>query len=264
MSLILKHPGGFFSCCSIKLEKIVDFINRYKKVPKQISGKGIFIRYKLKGNRREDITFQYFEHPEHIFNKEYTNDTQLNFRNKYQYREYFNLDFLNLNYLIQKYFYPSKQVRRIKKNIEHKYHLDYSNTCVLFYRGNDKNRETPICGYHEYIQHTQEVLKKNPQTKFLIQSDETQFINFMRKQFPENSFFFKDEIRHMSKRDNTVDKTMKKKNSLFSKYFLAITIIMSQCEHIICGSGNCSLWIILYRGHGNNVYQNLCNNWIVH
>ena len=24
MSLILKHAGGFFSCCSIKLEKIVD------------------------------------------------------------------------------------------------------------------------------------------------------------------------------------------------------------------------------------------------
>ena len=86
----------------------------------------------------------------------------------------------------------------------------------------------------------------------------------MRKQFPENSFFFKDEIRHMSKRDNTVDKTMKKKNSLFSKYFLAITIIMSQCEHIICGSGNCSLWIILYRGHANNVYQNLYNSWFVH
>ena len=56
---------------------------------------------------------------------------------------------------------------------------------------------------------------------------------------------------------------MKNKNYDFSKYYLAITLIMSKCKYIICGSGNCSMWIMLYRGNNNNVYQNLNNKWLI-
>jgi hypothetical protein len=53
-------------------------------------------------------------------------------------------------------------------------------------------------------------------------------------------------------------------NYKFLKKYLAITIIMSKCEFIIFGSGNCSEWIIFYRGNVNNVYQNLNNQWLTH
>ena len=83
----------------------------------------------------------------------------------------------------------------------------------------------------------------------------------MTNKFPDNSFYFKDEIRHMKKCDDTVDIKMKSQNYEFSKKYLAITIIMSRCKYIICGSGNCDIWIMFYRGNNKNVIQNLNGTW---
>jgi len=108
------------------------------------------------------------------------------------------------------------------------------------------------------------ILEKNQDIVFLIQSDETEFIEFILKTYPNNSFYFKDEIRHMNNCDRTVDHIMKDNIDLFSKYYLAITIIMSKCKFIICGSGNCSIWISFYRENCKNIYQNLNKEWISH
>ena len=77
----------------------------------------------------------------------------------------------------------------------------------------------------------------------------------------ENTFYFVDEIRHMKKQNDTVDKLFRNDIDIFSKNYLAITIIMSKCKLIVCGSGNCSIWIMFYRGNSTNVYQNLNNRW---
>ena len=61
----------------------------------------------------------------------------------------------------------------------------------------------------------------------------------------------------MNKCNDTVDITMSSTNNDFSKKYLAITIIMSKCKYIICGSGNCSIWIMFYRRNSNNVIQYL-------
>ena len=165
---------------------------------------------------------------------------------------------------MKKYFSPSQEINDIITKIEKKYKLKYHNICVLFYRGNDKNRETPICGYEEYLIYANKVLSDNPKVQFLIQSDETEFIHFMEKAFPNNSFYLKNEIRHISKCNCTVDIIMKETNYIASKYYLGITIIMSRCKYIICGSGNCSIWIMFYRGNCKNVYQNLNHTWYDH
>jgi hypothetical protein len=150
----------------------------------------------------------------------------------------------------------------IIKKIEQKYNLVYDNICVLFYRGNDKNTETRICNYDEYLIYAEMVLEQNPTILFLIQSDETEFIDFMTNRFPKNSFYFKDEIRHISQnKKTTVDIELKDQNYEFSKYYLAITIIMSKCKYIICGSGNCSIWIMFYRGNNYNTCQYLNGKW---
>lgn len=132
----------------------------------------------------------------------------------------------------------------------------------MFYRGNDKITETSLSSYNDYLIFTQQILEKNANVKFLIQSDETEFINFMKQQFPENHIIFNDEIRHMNKQSLSVDLTMKNNILEFSKNYLAITIIMSKCQYIICGSGNCSIWIMLYRNNSNNIVQYLNGNWI--
>ena len=100
-----------------------------------------------------------------------------------------------------------------------------------------------------------EILLENSNTRFLIQSDETEFIEKMTTLFP-NSFYFKDEARHMSKRNSTVDKVFKNFNYRYAKFYLAITIIMSKCKAVVCGSsGNCSIWIAFYRGNADNLFQ---------
>ena len=74
--------------------------------------------------------------------------------------------------------------------------------------------------------------------------------------YPNNSIYFKDEIRIINRNNNlSVDKINMDTNYIYSKYYLAITMIMSQCKYIICTTCNCSLWITLFRGNADNVYQ---------
>lgn len=257
-SLVITHNAGFFSCCSVRLDKIVNYFNENKYLPNIVDSSKSFELYKT--NTNVDITNEYFE--------DYNNITilkpklNIDYIENYQFNDYSILDLNNINPLITKYFTPSYSVKEIIKKIENKYNIDYTNICVLFYRGNDKITETSLSSYNDYLEFTQQILAKNANVKFLIQSDETEFINFMKQQFPENHIIFNDEIRHMNKQSSSVDLTMKNNVLEFSKNYLAITIIMSKCKYVICGSGNCSIWIMFYRNNSNNIVQYLNGNWI--
>jgi hypothetical protein len=199
-----------------------------------------------------DITYEYFEKDDTPIPIHY-----INYKHGHQFLDY------SIVPVVNKYFSPSKQIRDTITHMEQKYKLDYENICVLFYRGNDKNRETTICGYDDYIEYAYAVLKINPDVQFLLQSDETEFLETMSILFP-NSFYFKDEIRHMKKCNKTMDKVFPESNHIYSKFYLAITIIMSKCKYIVCGSGNCSIWIMFYRCNCHNVYQYLKDRFLCH
>jgi hypothetical protein len=252
--VITSHNCGFFSCCSVILHNIVDYINTYKKLPLSDSSKS-FGWYK---KEMRDITHEYFETPN--INQDVEDEIKsIDYNENYQFIDYSNLDY-SVTSIVTRYFTPSRQITQIINTIENKYEIDYNNICVLFYRGNDKITETKLCDYNDYLIYANKIMNINPNVVFLIQSDETQFIEFMTMQF-SNSFYFKDEIRHMNKCNSTVDHVMHSTNDVFSKYYLAITIIMSKCKYIICGSGNCSIWIMLYRGNNKNVCQYLDGKW---
>jgi hypothetical protein len=220
----------------------------------------VFEVYKI--DKQQDITFDYFEHYDNVESNMLIGTTHIDYYQTYQYNNYHLLDYQRITPVVEKYFTPSRLIKYIIENIEQKYRLDYENTCVLFYRGNDKVIETQLCEYSDYVTYAYSILQKNPNIKFLIQSDETEFIEYFTILFPNNSFYFKDEIRHMTKRVDTVDKVFSHQNNMYSKYYLAITIIMSRCEHVVCGSGNCSIWIMLYRGNSHNVYQYNQSMWL--
>jgi hypothetical protein len=253
------HNAGFFSCCSVKLNEIVDFINSNKKLPDSVDSSQQFEWYKNDKNKDKDITFDYFENYNNITDVDVTHP--INYHNSHQFKNYNDLDYNGLTPLIKKYFSSAVEINEIVNNIEKKYNLIYENICVLFYRGNDKNTETKKCGYDEYSNYANQLLKKNPKIVFLIQSDESEFIEFISNTFPNNSFYFKDEIRHVNKCNSTVDIILSSTNNIFSKFYLAITIIMSKCKYVICVSGNCSMWIMLYRGNNKNTIQYLNGTW---
>jgi len=255
----ITHNAGFFSCCSVKLWCIVDYINLNKSMPLAIDSSAQFEWYK---ENKMDITYEYFQHYDNI-NNDIKTTNFINYHHDDQYENFSKLDYTNIIPIVKKYFSPSTHIQHIIETMEQKYNLDYDNLCVLFYRGNDKIRETTLCKYDEYVVHINSIIAKKPNIKFLIQSDETEFIEYMTKKFP-NSFYFKDEIRHIKKCNNTVDILLRENIFMFSKYYLAITYIMSKCKYIICGTGNCSIWIMFFRGNCNHVYQHKDNNFLVH
>jgi hypothetical protein len=254
------HNAGFFSCCSLRLDNIIQFFNKYKSLPIKVDSSIQFEWYK--NNANTDITFDYFTYYKNISIYPVYKD-KIDYCENYQYTNYKNLNYKDICPFIKKYFTPSLEIQNSINHLETKYALNnYEDVCVLFYRGNDKLTETRLCSYNDIIERAKEIFNNNNNILFLIQSDESEFIETMTNIFPKNSFYFKDEIRHMKKQNSTVDIKFKDSNYIFSKYYLAITVIMSKCKHIICGTGNCSIWIMFYRENANNVQQYLDGKWI--
>ncbi len=253
MSLVISHNHGFFSCSTMKLHYIIKYFNDNKKLPNEVDSKNCYGWYKKTFNDN-DITFHYFKHYNGIpLNIDYNRD--IDYNEWYQFRRYNKLDFEGIIPFINKYFSPSDLILKIIEEMENKYEIDYNNIVVLFFRGNDKSTEVPeLPSYDEYIYYGKIALEQNPNLKFLIQSDETDFITTMAKTFP-NNIIFRDEIRHIQDRTSTVDKIDPSTNFKYSLNYLAITIIMSKCKYIICNAGNCAIWIMLYRGNANNIIQ---------
>lgn len=255
MEFIARHEGGFFSCCTVRLHFLIHYFNKYKSIPEIYNTKDFFTWYKPENNT-DDITFHYFKHYNEGENSNINiiYEKDIDFNEWYQYKAYNKLDFEYLEPFIKKYYTPSDNIESIKRELEIKYNIDYNNICVLFYRGNDKATEFKLPSFDEYIQYAEDILKIDPNIKFLIQSDETNFINEMIYYFP-NNIIFKDEIRHIYKTNTTVDVVFKESNYKYSLYFLAIILIMSKCKYIICNTGNCALWMFFFRKTTDNIIQ---------
>jgi len=255
--VFVNHNAGFFSCCSIRLHEITAFFNKNGKLPQKVISERSFKWYKVNTDR--DITFDYFKPYEG--RKLPADAPPSEYWHELQFAIYSTIAYPTIIPLIDIYFSPSVEIQSMMGTMTAKYQMDFANLAVLFHRGNDKIRETKLCGYNEYIEQARSLLATNPDLRFWIQSDETEFIELMLATFPTNSFVMGDEIRHMKKQNATVDAN-KTRIDWFSKNYLAITIMMSRCKYVVCGSGNCSIWIMLYRGHARNILQNLNGRWI--
>lgn len=255
---LIQHPGqGFFSCCTVHLEIILDYVNKYHRLPPKIDSTYQFQWYKFPHQWQQDIKSVYFEDPDTVA-EIIDCDNEIKVTNKNVEEQYVCYEYLNYDQLrpfIKKYFSLSAETRSIVSYLEAKYHIQYEDMCALFYRGNDKQVEIELPNYEVYVNRARELLKNNPNIRFIIQSDETEFLMRMSVEFP-NHVIFHDEIRHIKKNGYlTVDKIYRHLNPMMSKNFLAIIYLMSQCKYVICNSGNCSLWIALYRGCFENVTQ---------
>jgi hypothetical protein len=262
---VVKGPA-FFSCCSVRLGYILSHIIDYKKLPKIVDCKNTFTMYKTTD---EDITFKYFEHYNNLDDITFDEKTIEALKNMQHSKHYWSagadvykyINFKLVCPIIKKYFTPSQQIMKYLNDLVVKYKVDYNNTCCVFFRGLDKFTETKLCGYSEYDLYINQIIAKNPNIKLLIQSDETEFIEYVKQKYPDNSFYFKDEIRHVKKSRTLVEKHFGN-NDYYQMNFLSIVLLMSKCNYIICNGGtNVSFWIILFRGHCKNVIQYLNGGW---
>ena len=257
-NIIITHVAGFFSTCSVTLDSIIKYFNTNRKLPNNVDTSKAFNWYKTT-NINKNIKSTYFKDNVDL-NIQYTQPIEYN--HDYQFTKYKNIKYNTLTPFINKYFTPSDEILNINSDLKNKYNTNNMEICTLFYRGNDKARETKLPSYDEMKNKAFEVQKMNPSVVFFIQSDEKNFIDEMLKTF-KNAFHFKDDIRTISKSNTTVDLAFNKSDTFeFSKKYLAITLFMSETKHIICNSGNCSIWILLFRGNSNNVNQYLNGVWV--
>ncbi len=61
MELVVRHEGGFFSCCTVRLHYLIHHFNKYKSLPNIFNTKDFYTWYKP-NNYTDDITFHYFKH----------------------------------------------------------------------------------------------------------------------------------------------------------------------------------------------------------
>ena len=265
--LTVGHNAGFFSCTTIFLEHILDYYNKHHTHPEYIDSTGMYTWYKMQHNSIADIKTEYFVDQKRTVALPMYQEGDPPIRStskdvEQQFVHYQYLNYTALKPFIERFFSPSLTIQTIIQDMEEKYNLDYDNLCVLFYRGNDKAKENKLPSYEQYVITARARLQINPNLRFLVQSDETEFIDAMKEAFPDNHIVFYDEIRHIPRNpQTTVDRVYYAQNYVMSKYFLAITYMMARAKYVVCGSGNCSYWIALFRGHNEGMTQ--FNYWLV-
>jgi len=253
--LIIEHNAGFFSCCSVKLTKLADFYNKYHRPPTSICCRKQFHNYKsVPVDDEEDITPIFFKTNTDC---ELNNINKIDFHWEYQFIPYHTIDFEGINPLIAKYFTPSDYVSSLMDNTIQKYNIDFSSTVAVCYRGNDKCTETVLATHNDFFDRCTFILNRNKSIRFLVQTDEIGFRDKFLERFP-NSFFI-EEIQCFNEHamlcpHQEVDSN---KKTEFGALILHAIILLSRCEYVITHSGNCGMWISLYRGHSKKIEQYL-------
>lgn len=248
--LIVDHNAGFFSCCSVRLSKIIEFFNINERLPYTMDCSKQFLSYK--NNPNEDINDIFFN----ILNSyDIVYTRKIDYHWDHQFLPYSNLDFTNITPFITKYFNISENIKDLILKIEQVYNINYENTVAVLYRGNDKSTETQIGSYEEYFNKAQEINERFSDIRFFIQTDEIEFRDMFKKRF-KNSFYIHELPAINSNRSlvihNVINQSHRKN---FASLFLAATICISRCSAIITHSGNCGVWSTLFRGNAKNVYQ---------
>lgn len=256
-TLFLSHNSGFFSDCSVSLKTIISHFNKQKNTPFDVDFSSVFQHFKPT-NSSADISKMFFSQKEH--DMEYTSDVKLtSSEDEDQFSDYKLLNFKEINPFIEKYFSASAEVDSIILKMEEKYSIDYKNTIAVYYRGNDKCIETNIGSYDEFLNKTLSVCSDNPHKKIIIQTDDQNFLEYCKEKIDNNKLIVFDEIVGIRSNPNTgVHKIMPQdQRAVFATYFLAIVKMLSKSDIIITSSGNCGMWVVLFRGNCNNVYQYL-------
>jgi hypothetical protein len=252
--------AGFFACCNIRLVRIIEFINDNKKLPDIVDSSELFQIYKKICDINKDITHNFFENYDNIENIQINLPIEYNCVGIQQCFNYADLDFKKITPLIHKYFSPSGKIKEIVNNLEKKYNLDYENTVAVYYRGTDKKKETILASFEEFYNQIIKIININENIKILIQTDAQQFIDYINTKNLKNIVIIEENKTSLLDKGIHFEQTQDE-NYNHILFFLSTILIMSKCKYIICSSGCCSIWMIMYRKHGKNTIQFLNNKW---
>jgi hypothetical protein len=227
-------------------------------MPDDVDSSTMWVMYKP--HPTDDVTLDFFCKPD----EETIIKPGINFDWDSQFTNYHNLDFDGMNPLLKKYFTPSTGILEIKNFLIDKYDIDIKNTIAVYYRGTDKKSETKLASYNSFYEKIDTLAKKYPQKKILLQTDTAQFVDYLKTKEHWHRVFMIDENFVSYEKNGIHNERTFSQNHSDMYYLFATFLIQADCMDYICSSGNCSIWTVLYRGSGANVYQFLNNVWYIH
>lgn len=243
--LVIVHNAGFFSCCTIRLQKIIQFYNKFKKLPRVDSS----LQWSKYKENESDVTEVFFKHQDHLQIHINTDHIEFSTDNREdQFSDYNNIQYSQIKPILEKYFTISSQIEEISNKLIKKYSIDTENCTVACLRGSDKRLETKIPDFNKFLDEI------NTYEQIIIQSDDTSFLEIAMKRMPRAIYF--DETYKVKTSQEAVQNYIEKNDRIFyATHFLAIMNIMSKCKKVITNNGNVGMWICLLRGNAKNVKQ---------
>lgn len=173
--------------------------------------------------------------------------------NKKQFDLY---DFEYYNPVVRRFFGPSDLVAERKNQLLNNYQINPSETIAVLYRGTDKYTEVRLGSPQAYLQAVQQLLQQTNAKKVLVQTDQTQVLDFFKQELGDMVVHF-DETPTTSGQEamNTVMENEGNDTMDWMQWFDAALRVVSDCAFVVNHTGNCGLWMNLYRGNTTNVFQ---------
>ncbi len=251
------HNAGFFSCCTIRLLDIITYFNAHRTLPIIVDSSAQFALYK--SYQGLDITNKFFAEDGKPAQIQYQGPVDALLPGKpdcIHFPNYKNINYTALAPFVSKYFSPSQLVKNKIAELENKYRIDYDKTCLVYYRGNDKVLEVGCPQYAEIVMKACQIRKDHPGIRFLVQTDEVEFMNYFTRRFSDSIVL--NEIAPIRKQVVNPGLTLPvKQREKFAVDFLAIIYFLSKIKYIITTTHNAAFWLCLFRGNSDGVYQYL-------
>lgn len=257
--LVVIHNSGFFSNCTIALMDIIGFVNKHGKLPDEVDRTVQFML--VKSSAAQNLIPHYFNESDESIDVSNMPKMQYDCMS-IQFAPYSKLPFSDWLPIVNKYFTPSNHVGSILHTLTNEYKIDYANTVGVFFRGNDKNREMKVAPYSAFIDKAREVLARRPNVVFLVQPDETEFLEAFDSEFIGKVILFA-ETPTMYKKDSAIFYELpQSKRAEHGAVFFAALLAQSRCSEVITHSGNLGLWTAFYRGNSNGIHQIFNGQWL--
>jgi hypothetical protein len=160
------------------------------------------------------------------------------------------------NKIKDRFFGPSDLILERKNILIDKYKFDPQETISVLYRGTDKSTELQLGSPTEYLKVVKNILKDNPNFKVLLQTDQTQVIQYFYDQLGDILITFEETPSTASNKVIWSLMEQSGKDSIdWSQWFDAALRCVSDCKYLVNHTGNVAFFANLYRGNVNKVYQ---------
>lgn len=160
------------------------------------------------------------------------------------------------NKIRDRFFGPSDLIAERKNILINKYKFDPQKTISVLYRGTDKSTELTLGSTTEYLEVVKNILKDNPNFKVLLQTDQTQVIQYFYDQLGDILITFEETPSTSTNRVIWSLMEQLDKDSIdWSQWFDAALRCVSECKYLVNHTGNVAFFANLYRGNINGVHQ---------